>query len=517
MAMKFGEAVSNFIRELTEAKKSAYRIDNTLKSAMTALEMTVQDIGQFNPEHFKVKVSVGAGNWSNVAWITVLDRSITQTTQNGMYISMLFNKSLSSIYVGLGLGITKYQDFGQGKKKITDHVEALRSKIRNSELSNDDLIWDSDEIDFEASGRLPDGFKAGTVFTHKYDVDSLPTDEEINQYFTEITSAINLTKKDLESMQAEEERIEVDPVEPQEELEILLETLFWDEELDQKTHYALWRKKNIILQGAPGVGKTYWADKLAERLNETETSGYESDLIGHDAPPPPEAIFRCQFHQSTSYEDFVQGYRPTSSGGFELKDGIFMRAVKYAKNNPNSPAAIIIDEINRGNISKIFGELLSLIESDKRNEKWALSLTYSSEKFWIPPNLYIIGMMNTADKSLSVVDYALRRRFAFIDIKPGFHSPCFDYLLLQRGLSKEIILKIKESMSIVNSRITESPQLGRGFEIGHSFFIPTYQLSSNTETEWYRSIVENEIRPLLSEYFYDEESELEELMYIFSI
>lgn len=517
MATKFGKAVSSFTNALTEARKNAYRIDHELKSAMNALENTVQEIGQFDPRYFDVKVSVGAGNWAKVAWITVLDRSITQSTQNGMYISMLFNKSLSALYIGLGLGITRYQLSGYGRKKLNDHVEVLRSKIKSSELNNDQLIWQGDEIDFEAIGRLPDGYKAGTVFTCKYPVDSLPDDEHIYRYFSEITSTISLTKKDFESMQSEGKIVTAYPLDPQEELETLSETLFWDGGLEEKTHYALWRKKNIILQGAPGVGKTYWADILASRLNETNRAHLEPDEIGLDAPPPPEAIFRCQFHQSTGYEDFVQGYRPTPSGGFELKDGIFIKAVKYAQNNPYETAAIIIDEINRGNISKIFGELLSLIESDKRDEKWALSLTYSSEKFWIPPNLYVIGMMNTADKSLSVVDYALRRRFAFIDIKPGFDSPCFDYLLSQRGLSKEIIIKIKESMSLVNSHIAESPQLGRGFQIGHNFFIPSNDISSNNETKWYQSIVENEIRPLLKEYFYDEENELERLIDIFSL
>src|SRR5699024_7318145 len=131
-----------------------------------------------------------------------------------------------------------------------------------------------------------------------------------------------------------------------------------------------------------------------------------------------------QFHQSYSYEDFLMGYRPRESGGFTLTEGPFYRFCEDARaDDPTPPYFFIIDEINRGNISKIFGELLMLIESDKRGTE--LRLLYKHESFSVPPNVHIIGMMNTADRSLAVLDYALRRRFGFFEMAPGFRTEGF--------------------------------------------------------------------------------------------
>ena len=183
----------------------------------------------------------------------------------------------------------------------------------------------------------------------------------------------------------------------------LLEEVFFDEHFVDLTIENLLYKKNIILQGPPGVGKTYIARRIAYAIMGKK---YERQ------------VNTVQFHQSYSYEDFIQGYRPTAQGGFRLKSGIFYRFVKHAQADPDNKYFFIIDEINRGNLSKIFGELMMLIESDKRGPDFAIPLTYSevdNDTFYLPENLYLIGTMNTADRSLAMVDYALRRRFAFID------------------------------------------------------------------------------------------------------
>lgn len=172
-------------------------------------------------------------------------------------------------------------------------------------------------------------------------------------------------------------------------------------------------KKNVILQGAPGVGKTFVARRMAYMLMGEKD---ESRLC-------------CvQFHQNYSYEDFVMGYKP-SGDTFVLKKGIFYDFCIRAKNNPDKEYFFIIDEINRGNLSKIFGELLMLIECDYRGE--TLTLPYSGEKFHVPGNIRIIGLMNTADRSLAMIDYALRRRFSFFDMIPGFDSDGFKRYMSQ--------------------------------------------------------------------------------------
>ena len=209
-----------------------------------------------------------------------------------------------------------------------------------------------------------------------------------------------------------------------------------------------------------------------------------------------------QFHQSYSYEDFIEGYRPTESG-FELQRGLFYKLSKKAINDPNNNYYLIIDEINRGNLSKIFGELLMLIESDKRGE--GLKLAYSEEEFSVPSNLYIIGLMNTADRSLALIDYALRRRFSFIRIEPAFESDKFRKVFKEKfdqDFDKVIKLIIE-----INEAIKNDKSLGDGFKIGHSYFCPNLKDRKGNKKDII-DIINYEIKPLLEEYWYDDEDSL---------
>jgi len=245
-------------------------------------------------------------------------------------------------------------------------------------------------------------------------------------------------------------------------------------------------KKNIILQGSAGVGKTFIAKKIAKCLQEEYNE---------------ERIEMIQFHQSYSYEDFIQGYRPTKDS-FELKNGVFYNLCQRAKDDISSPYFLIIDEINRGNLSKIFGELMMLIEADKRGDKNAITLTYnqSDERFYVPDNLYIIGTMNTADRSLTIVDYALRRRFAFIKMQPKFGSQ-FTSFLKASGISDEIVNDITGKMQTLNEIIYNDESLGEGFEIGHSYFC---SFKSGDHKKWYDNVIRYEIIPLIDEYWFDD-------------
>lgn len=260
---------------------------------------------------------------------------------------------------------------------------------------------------------------------------------------------------------------------------------------------ALEEKKNIILQGPPGVGKTYVANRLA------------CALMGCN---DPQRIDMIQFHQSYSYEDFIQGYRPTAKGYFELKHGIFYQFCRRAQRDERRPYVFIIDEINRGNLSKIFGELMMLIEPDKRGEEFAIPLTYSQdddEKFYIPENLYLIGMMNTADRSLAMVDYALRRRFRFITLKPEFSSEVFKVFLINAGADPALVDKIVTRMNQLNEVIAaDTKNLGPGYKIGHSYFSPRDKFKP--DEDWYRRIIELEIMPLIQEYWFDNEHKVKE-------
>lgn len=248
---------------------------------------------------------------------------------------------------------------------------------------------------------------------------------------------------------------------------------------------VLKKKKNIILQGAPGVGKTFAAKRLAySMMGEVDDSRIEY----------------IQFHQNYSYEDFMMGYKPVDDG-FELKYGIFYRFCQKAENHLDKDYFFIIDEINRGNMSKIFGELLMLIEPDYRGNK--ITLAYNGLSFSVPKNLHIIGMMNTADRSLAMIDYALRRRFSFFDMEPGFDSEGFIHY--QNGFSNDTFNSLVERMKELNQEIMKDKSLGKGFCIGHSYFCNMDDCSE----EWLKDIVDFDILPMLSEYWFDDSTKLQ--------
>ena len=286
---------------------------------------------------------------------------------------------------------------------------------------------------------------------------------------------------------------EENPLEKPDELkkkytkEDFLSKVYMTEERYDVLAALLKNRKNVILQGAPGVGKTFAAKKLAYAM-----MGEEDDS----------RIEMVQFHQNYTYEDFIMGYRPDGSD-FKLTDGIFYRFCQRASNYPDKDFFFIIDEINRGNMSKIFGELLMLIEKDYRGTK--VTLAYSGMPFSVPENLYIIGMMNTADRSLAMIDYALRRRFSFFEMEPGFNSEGFTNY--RNSFADETFNTLIDQIKLLNKEISEDKSLGRGFQIGHSYFCGREELGCTDE--WMRSVVEFDILPMLNEYWFDEPAKLQ--------
>lgn len=247
-------------------------------------------------------------------------------------------------------------------------------------------------------------------------------------------------------------------------------------------------KLNIIMQGAPGVGKTYAAKRLAYAI-----IGEKDDS----------RVVHVQFHQQYTYEDFIMGLKPTDSGGFKFEPGPFYNICKKAQSDPeHKPYFLIIDEINRANMSKVLGEAFQLIEKDHRNEQ--ATLKYNNEKFSVPDNLYIIGTMNTADRGLVMLDYALRRRFQFITVEPAFKSSGFKSMLLR--LNNPKLNKVCRKIIELNEDISNDDMLGPGFMVGHSYFCGSKRHISDKDVE---NIVKYEIEPLLEEYWYDNPDKLD--------
>ena len=314
--------------------------------------------------------------------------------------------------------------------------------------------------------------------------------QAVMKTLTDITSYTDYVEK-LNSLfedETEEDAEDVEKTYPPYTKEDFLSEVFMPEEEYDKLSGILRIKKNIILQGAPGVGKTFVAKRIAFSMMGVK------DV---------ERVMMVQFHQSYSYEDFIMGFRP-STDGFELKRGAFYNFCKKAEIDGDNDYFFIIDEINRGNLSKIFGELFMLIENDKRGV--SLQLLYSDEKFSVPKNIYIIGMMNTADRSLAMLDYALRRRFAFFEIKPGFTTDGFrEYRM---SLENEKFDKLIACVESLNNVISNDESLGDGFCIGHSYFCNLLPDTINDQVLSY--IVEYELIPLLKEYWFDEPTKVKD-------
>lgn len=300
--------------------------------------------------------------------------------------------------------------------------------------------------------------------------------------YTDYVEKLNSLFEDQMPEDAEEEEI----VYPAYTSENFLNDVYMSEANYKIVINLLKRKKNIILQGAPGVGKTYAAKRLVYSIMGIKDQS---------------RVMMVQFHQSYSYEDFIMGFRPSATG-FELKKGPFYNFCKRAEVDSDKDYFFIIDEINRGNLSKIFGELFMLIESDKRGAE--LQLLYSDEKFSVPKNVYIIGMMNTADRSLAMLDYALRRRFAFYEFSPAFDTDGFRKY--RSGKNNKKFDNLVTAIEQLNTVIEDDETLGRGFRIGHSYFCTENKI----DDMWLNSVVTYELVPLLNEYWFDEPSKVKD-------
>ena len=311
-----------------------------------------------------------------------------------------------------------------------------------------------------------------------------------------LKSALNWYEKYLNTILSSAEEVTPQVYDKYTKDDFLEEVFMTGEKYDELVQLLSY-KKNVILQGAPGVGKTFLAKRLA------------FSILGRKDNTHVEVI---QFHQNDSYEDFIMGYKPTDDG-FELRTGVFYNFCDKAKKDktPNSKYFFIIDEINRGNLSKIFGELMMLIESDKRGEDNSLKLAYRNEQFYVPDNVFIIGMMNTADRSLALIDYALRRRFSFFEVDPAFGTDSFKKHLENIIQNPTIRARIIKRFTELNIKIADEDNsgLGKGFCVGHSYFCVKPTAGQDEET-WYEAIIKYEVAPLLNEYWWDDKAKAED-------
>lgn len=381
-----------------------------------------------------MRVSFGAGNQAHVPWLALLGPG--QRPMKGINPVYLYFRAEKILILAKGVSAANPPAINWAVEEETQTVDEF----------------------FQTEYHKP-AIRYGGSYVHAvYDLAEPLDQEQVDSDLAELIEEYNDTLG--LSQQEEPENSISEPLPsgyaPEKEsaqtvsTETVMADVFMSRERIDQVLALLHRKKNIVLQGPPGVGKSFIAKRFAYALMKAKD---------------PNRIEMIQFHQSYSYEDFVQGYRP-SDAGFELENGLFHQFCAKAAADPERPYVFIIDEINRGNLSKIFGELLLLIESDKRGTDWQVPLTYSknlSERFFVPENLYLIGLMNTADRSLAIVDYALRRRFAFVDLVPEYRSEGFARQLKKAGADDRMITKITTRMMALNQRISrDTANLGPG-------------------------------------------------------
>ena len=495
-------ALEQFMEMYPEKRSRPFGTDQELWAVINGLQQRLSSLPAVTSRPtVRVTWSVGQGNWARVPWLAIIDTRVTDTTQRGIYGAFLFREDMSGVYLAFNQGVTELKrthGAAAGLQLLRENASSLRSDC--GDLTRSDFHLDS-EIDLRTEGTLGRDYEAATIAYKLYERGEVPNDDEISRDIEALLTAYSRLINRSPSIDLPAAPIEVRPIPtpPPYTIDDALSELFLERpELDELL--MLWRaKKNIILQGAPGVGKTFTAKRLAYLL------------MGHRDQARTRMI---QFHQAYAYEDFIQGFRPTEDGGFVRRDGPFYNFAKLAEADSDRPYVFIIDEINRGNLSKVLGELMMLIESDKRGEEYALPLTYgrSEEKhFSVPDNLYLLGLMNTADRSLAMVDYALRRRFAYHMLEPRFKSAKFRAYLNSRNVDQDVIDIIISRMAELNAEISsDTVRLGPGYQIGQSFFVPTDNVQI-LDGAWYKRVIQSEISPLLREYWFDNQDNAERL------
>ena len=444
-----GGRKDNDINELWLLFESAlaYANSNTPNNRVTLskyFDLAINKKGNGNS-----KITMGMYWIAPNCFLNLDKRNIWYIYESGKIPSVLVN-TLPAIKNNEKISSSKYLD-------ITD-------KLRNYLLGGNSYLKDFKDLSFEAWRYSEEINKINKEQGNK-------TQEKVK------SKSVDWVNKDVSNV-AEPEKAYPSIY----DIETFLEEVYMEKESYENLVALIKRKKNIILQGAPGVGKTFVAKRLAYSMLGTKNDSH---------------IMMVQFHQSYSYEDFIMGYRPTAGNGFELKHGAFYNFCKKAEADRQHEYFFIIDEINRGNLSKIFGELFMLIENDKRNVE--LPLLYSEEKFAIPSNVYLIGTMNTADRSLAMLDYALRRRFSFYEMNPSFTQDRFQ--TYQKKLDNKKFNNLIECVKQLNAEIMGDESLGEGFYIGHSYFC---NLDKNDVDNILAEIVSFELIPLLKEYWFDE-------------
>ena len=458
------------------------------------LPHVVRDV--LNDSDLKIKGSVGQGMWTSIPWVAVMDPRETTSTQSGVYVVYLFEPKRGKVRLTLNQGVTELKN----EEGITAAREALRSKAREIRQKVSLDKFEAEETVFENASSMPKLYGPGTIFHRTYDLGDIPDEDTLHEDLRDVVAVYKkwVSGKFESKTGGSSGGIDGDEVpKPRRADEILTQ---------------LRANGQVVFHGPPGTGKTYTARRFARWWVSEESES-----------PEDEQIRFVTFHPSFSYEDFIEGLTAKESDNgsvsYEMDPGIFRDVCKDAtdayERTPGDqkapPYVLIIDEINRGNLAKIFGETITQLELDKRlgaDEEIELSLAHSGDSFVVPPNLYLIGTMNTADQSISLVDAALRRRFGFLSFPPEYEVFAEEYNFDELDPEFEQLLDVSiDALQIINRNILETGELGKGKQVGHSYLLG-HQTVDNIVNAWRFNIL-----PLLDEYYFGEIERLQSVLF----
>lgn len=423
-----------------------------------------------------VRGSDGAGLRSKVPWVRVYNRDRSPSAQSGWYVVYLFAYDGSMVALSLNQGTTT-SDGSTFKAKssevLQDRVDHARKHLK-SHLTHSTRL--TDHFNLADPGGLGDGYEAGNVTAITYPTGSIPNDTKLRADLDEMLELL----RELDAAPVESSELSptvlAEPGDATKDLDWLVEQTLWSPgELNEIIETLLTRRPQVVLAGPPGTGKTWTAECLALHL----TGGR------------PGAVHLVQFHPTYAYEDFVEGLRPVAASGsiaFDLVEGVLVKVADRAR-EVDHPVVLIIDEMNRANLPSVFGELLYLLE----NRRTTIRLLHR-ERFSLPDNLYVIGTMNTADRSIRSIDTALRRRFDIFECSPN--GAILKAYYEDPSRSNDVA-ELLEGLELLNSQLAE--RLDRHHAIGHTFFMQEHFTLNELERTWDR-----QVKPLIEEYFFDQ-------------
>jgi hypothetical protein len=423
-------------------------------------------------EAWKTNGSGGIGNNAVVPWARIYNPKYSPSAQEGWYIVFLFSADGSAVHMSLNLGVTKIK-----RTDIKRHKKLALENLQSKGLGEPSLAAGELEIDLAAkSNNLASLYELGNLVAFTYEDGRIPTDSEIREDLAFLMAR-------LQEIQAIGETVESIPNDS-DELEMLRSRIHWSSAKIGAVIESLFDgTPQVIFTGPPGTGKTFVAQEIARYIL----------ADGHSTPVEIDSRIRIvQFHPSYGYEEFVEGLRPVSNSAgqieFRTVPGALVEIVEAIEED-GQPRVLIIDEMNRANLPRVFGELMFLLEY--RNKNVALLLR---ESFSLPENLYIIGTMNTADRNIKNLDIALRRRFDFFSLAPDTDILRAHYSL---GNTNELGESLMEGLEKLNREIVADT--GEfGYAVGHS-----YLMFGHMDKKVLLSVWERQLQPLLSDYFLD--------------